>query len=313
MPKIYSHDLKISIINFNKSSYWDINEAINIFEVSKSSIYNWINLYNSNMLPIKSNVRTAYMSKITDDIKKYIIMYVKKRITFNKKNLTRCIKNTFNKVISRSSIYKVLKENNMSYKRIGKKIIPINRNIENQIINLKTEIKKYNSNKIVSIDETSFDTHIRTTYGWSKKGETIKKIINTPTRKRKTLTLAITKNGVLGYNIVNNSSNTNIFYKFIKEVILPNINNGVILMDNVRFHHSKIVKDCINETTNKIIYNVAYNPETNPIENCFSVIKKVVANKEPATETQLIKEIVNSLKYITKSKCESFYMHSLNV
>ena len=97
---------------------------------------------------------------------------------------------------------------NLSYKRIGKKIIPLNRNIENQIINLKNEVKKYDSNKIVSIDETSFDTHIRATYGWSKKGERIKKIINTPVRKRKTLTLAITKNGILGYNIINNSSNT---------------------------------------------------------------------------------------------------------
>jgi transposase len=44
-------------------------------------------------------------------------------------------------------------------------------------------------------------------------------------------------------------------------------------MDNVRFHHSKIVKG-VKETRNKILYNIAYNPDTNPIENCFSIIKK---------------------------------------
>jgi transposase len=311
MPKIYSYDLKISIINFNKSSYWDINEAINIFNVCKSTIYNWLNLYKINMLPVKSNIRTLYKSKISNEIEKYVIMYVTKRITFNKKNLNRCIKKIFNKTISTSSIYKILKQNNLSYKRIGKKIIPLNRNIENQIINLKNEVKKYDSNKIVSIDETSFDTHIRATYGWSKKGERIKKIINTPVRKRKTLT--ITKNGILGYNIINNSSNTVNFHKFLTDSILPNIENSIILMDNVRFHHSKIVKDCIQETTNKILYNIAYNPDTNPIENCFSIIKKVVGNKDPTTETQLIKEIVNSFKYITKTKCKSFYKHSLNI
>jgi len=293
MPKIYSYDLKISIINFSKSSYWDINEAIKIFNVCKSTIYNWLNLNKINMLPIKSNIRTSYNSKITNEIEKYVTMYVK--------------------TISTSSIYKILKQNNLSYKRIGKKIIPLNRNIENQIINLKNEVKKYDSNKIVSIDETSFDTHIRATYGWSKKGERIKKIINTPVRKRKTLTLAITKNGILGYNIINNSSNTINFHKFLTESVLPNIENGIILMDNVRFHHSKIVKDCIQETTNKIIYNIAYNPDTNPIENCFSIIKKVVGNKDPTNETQLMKEIVNSFKHITKTKCKSFYMHSLNI
>lgn len=313
MPKTYSYELKISVIKFNKSKYWDIYEAIKIFNVCKSTIYNWLSLYNANMLQIKSNIRTSYTSKITSKIEKYVIMYVTKRITFNKKNLNRCLKNIFNKTISASSIYRILKKNNLSYKKIGKKIIPLNRNVKSQIKNLKNEVIKYDSNKIVSVDETSFDTHIRATYGWSKKGEAIKKIINTPIRKRKTLTLAITKNGVLGHSIVNNSSNTNIFYKFIKEVVLPNIENGVILMDNVRFHHSKIIKDCINETTNKIIYNVAYNPETNPIENCFSVIKKVVANKEPTTETQLVIEIVNSLKHLTKTKCELFYRHSLNI
>lgn len=315
MPKIYSYDLKISIINFSKSSYWNINKAIKIFNVCKSSIYNWINLNKLNMLQIKSNIRTMYKSKITNEIEKYVIMYVKKRITFNRKNLIKCVKNTFSKIISIFGIYKILKENNMSYKKIGKKIIPINRNIENQIIKLKKEVKKYDSNKIVSIDETSFDTHIRARYGWSTKGESIKKIIRKSVRKRKTLTLTLTlaKNGILGYNIINNSSNTNNFHKFIKENVLPKIKNGIILMDNVRFHHSKIVKECIEETTNKILYNIAYNPDTNPIENCFSIIKKVVGNKEPANETQLIKEIVNSFKYITKEKCKAFYMHSLNI
>jgi hypothetical protein len=73
------------------------------------------------MLQIKSNIRTIYKSKITNEIKKYVIMYVKKRITFNQKNLIRCIKNTFSKIISMSGIYKILKDNNLSYKRIGKK------------------------------------------------------------------------------------------------------------------------------------------------------------------------------------------------
>jgi transposase len=64
----------------------------------------------------------SYKSKISEEIKKYVIMYITKRITFNKKNLNRCIKNIFNTTISGSSIYKILKENKLSYKRIGKKL-----------------------------------------------------------------------------------------------------------------------------------------------------------------------------------------------
>jgi len=279
MPKVYSYELKIAVINFKNSSHWNINDAIKIFETSKSSIYEWINLHQNGLLVKESNIRKTYESKITLNIKKYVTTYVSKRITFNCKNLNRCIKNIFDVTISASSIYKILSNNNMSYKKIGKKIVPENRNIKEQIKNLKEEVKKYDSDKIVSIDESSFDTHICPTYGWSKKGESIKKITNIPIRKRKTLTLAVTKKGIIGYNIINNSSNSLNFEKFLKELVLPKIKNGVILMDNAKIHHSKTVKDCVNNSTNKIIYNIPYNPETNPVEFCFSPIKQIVSKK----------------------------------
>jgi len=313
MPKIYCNELKIAIINFKNSSYWNISNAIKIFNVSKSSIYGWISLYKNGLLIKESNMRTLYKSKITPEIEKYVKLYVLKRVTFNCKNLNRCIRNIFNKTISVSSIYKILKKNNMSYKKVGKKIIPENRNIEKQIINLKQEIKKYDSDKIISIDETHFDTHMCPKYGWSSKGEPIKKIIGTPIRKRKTLTLAVTKDEIVGYNIINNSSNSKNFENFLKESVLNKIENGAILMDNAKIHHSKAVKDCVNKTTNKIIYNVAYNPETNPIEFCFSEIKRFVSKKEPKTDNQLIKEIEKSLKTITESKLKAFFKHSLNI
>jgi transposase len=313
MPKIYSYDLKMSVINFRKSCDWNLDNAVKIFGASKSSIYGWIKMYSNDLLIRNSNVRTFYESKITDEIKKYVVSYVTKRVTFNVKKLNRCIKNNFNMTLCKSSIYNILKQNNMSYKKIGKKIIPINKNIDEQIKNLKEEVKKYKSDKVVSIDESSFDIQICSKYGWSKKGETIKKIIKTTDRKRKTLTLAITKNRIVGYNIVNGSSNGNNFCNFLKNDILPHIENGIILMDNVRFHHSKIVTDAINTTTNKIIYNVAYNPDTNPIEFCFSPIKNIVSNKNITNEDQLINEIKKSLKILTVSKLEAFFKHSLGI
>jgi len=313
MPKIYPYELKLAVINFYKSSHWDHNDAHKIFSVSVSRMYEWINLFKNNLLKKESNVRTNYKSKITPEMKQYVVIYVQKRTTFNVKNLNRCLKNTFNEGISRSSIYNILKENNMSYKKIGRKIVPIGKNIDEQIKNLKEEVKKYDSDKIVSLDESSFDTHIRPKYGWSKKGMPIKKIITTSSRKRKTLTLAVTKKGVLAKNIINGSSNAINFCNFLKDSVLPNIENGVILMDNVRFHHSKIVTDEINKTTNKIIYNVAYNPDSNPIEFCFSPIKSFVSKREPKNEDQLIKAIESSLKTITSTKLEAFFRHSLGI
>jgi transposase len=60
MPKIYSYELKLSVMNFYHSKYWKIKDAVYILNVSKSTIYNWIDLYKNNMLTQTTNIRTSY-------------------------------------------------------------------------------------------------------------------------------------------------------------------------------------------------------------------------------------------------------------
>ena len=310
MPKIYSYELKKSIINFNKSEYWHINRAIEIFNVSKSSIYSWIDLNKNGLLCEIPNIRSNYNRNINDEIEKYIVIYVTNRINFVYKNLKKCIKRLFNICISKSSIYRILKKNNITNKKIYKKIIPKNKNIKQEIKLLLSNVKQIGTKHIVSIDESSFDTHISQINGWSKKGSPINKILITPIRKRKTLTLAIKENKVLAYNLINNSSNAINFENFLKKDVLPKINGETILMDNARIHHSKIVKDCIINSNNFILYNVAYNPDTNPIENCFSVCKNYVRKIEPRTENSLINSIKKSLKLLTPKKLKNMFFNS---
>lgn len=63
---------------------------------------------------------------------------------------------------------------------------------------------------IISIDETSVDSHIQATTGWSKRGERITKITNHE-RIRYTLTCAILPNKILYTKIVQGSSNAILF------------------------------------------------------------------------------------------------------
>ena len=303
----------MAVVNFYKSDLFTIESALNIFSVSKSSVYNWIKLDNKSVLITKSNIRDSYNSKIGIEIEKYIVMYVKKRCTFTVKNLRKCIIKIFNVTVSKSAIYLVLKNNNMTNKKISQKIVPKNRNIKKQINMLVNKINTYDSNNVVSIDESSFDTHMCPNYGWSKKGQSIKKIIKIPSKKRKTLTLAVTKNKLIGYNFINGSSKADNFKNFLSEQVLPYVNNSALLMDNARIHHSKIVKDCVNQTTNEIIYNVPYNPNTNPIEFVFSIIKNSVRKSEPITENQLTDAILKSFKLITSLKLKNIFKHSLNM
>ena len=53
--------------------------------------------------------------------------------------------------------------------------------------------------------------------------------------------------------------------------------NGMyLLVDNACIHHSRIVKDYMEQTENKLLFFVPYSPDYNPIENIFLIIKNEI-------------------------------------
>jgi transposase len=178
----------------------------------------------------------------------------------------------------------------------------------------KEEILKHNPNNIISIDESSFDTNISKINGWNVKGKRIINKRKDNQRKRITLILGITKNKVVGYKIINGSANKIHFEDFLKnEILNKNKKSNILLMDNARIHHALTVKDYIKNTENKIIYNVPYNPETNPIEYVFSAIKNKVRKKNNSKIDKLKKNIIQAINNINKITLKNTFMHSINI
>ena len=64
--------------------------------------------------------------------------------------------------------------------------------------------------------------------------------------------------------------------------------------------------------SNKILYNVAYNPETNPIEQVFSKVKTIVRRTNTTSITALIKAVDIGFKSITKEDLVNFFKHSFS-
>ncbi len=62
-------------------------------------------------------------------------------------------------------------------------------------------------------------------------------------------------------------------------------------MDNARIHHAKLFKEYTRDNNAAVIYNVAYNPETNPVENVFGTLKSNIVNHNTQTITKLRKSI----------------------
>ena len=262
-----------------------------------------------NLIPQRKRI-----SKVTPSIRCYIRNYVIRRINFKYKLLIKNIKKKYDVMISKSYIYSLLKQMNIKNKKIYYKLLPKNKQKRNEQIKLfKKKIKNIPMDQIISLDETSIDTHINYKYGWGLKGKTIR-IKQISNRKRYTVICAIDYNKILHIKIILGSANGEIFLDFIKSLINAKIKNKktYILLDNARIHHYKLLTEYVNTINNvEFIYNVTYSPESNPIEKIFNESKKYMKDSH-ITNINILKKIRLSFGNISKSNINNYYKKSLN-
>lgn len=79
--------------------------------------------------------------------------------------------------------------------------------------------------------------------------------------------MAVTAAGVLAYEVLDGSFNSTRFANFVRSLqpLLQSRQHINLLMDNVRFHHSAVVKDAIKTSGFTAVYTPPYTPDFNPI------------------------------------------------
>lgn len=154
--------------------------------------------------------------------------------------------------------------------------------------------------RFVSIDETSFGRNYCETRGFAPKGAPLYWQRNKPRVTSVSVLAASTKSGWLKISKQEKAFNTTSFLTFIKDLNLTQ--DHVVLIDNVRFHHSKVVKDFFAERNINVLYTPPYSPWFNPIELCFSIVKR---------QYPVLQEIQASFDSVKLSHFEVFFDKSL--
>jgi transposase len=75
--------------------------------------------------------------------------------------------------------------------------------------------------------------------------------------------------------------------------------NKIILLDNARSHRYGKFKEDIAKSTHRLVYNIPYHPQTNPIEYINNVIKNDLKKKNISNITTLKASLQRSLKLAT--------------
>ena len=159
-----------------------------------------------------------------------------------------------------------------------------------------------NNYNFVSLDETSFGRHGKNMMGYSRRGSQLR--IQRKFDRITTISSLViaSKNQIIHREDSVGSFNTNKFCNFLSSLDLPL--NTVILLDNVRFHHSKLAAEIAKRKQFILLFVPPYSPWFNPIEGIFSIVKRDFYKNG---------DIENAFKSVTQSHCSAFFGKSLSI
>lgn len=278
MSKHKCEDLKIQAVKHYLKNGKHQRKTCKIFDCSERSLMRWVNKYKQSK-EIKRKKRLYVAYKVKKEYVKFIKDILFKDKTLTIKDLTELLNKKFNVKLSRQHIGRVVRQNNITLKRLRLRHEPVLRykkpiDINKQLKEFYDTIKKTDINDIISIDETSLNAYEVRKYCYSKLGKRC--VVKTKSQqvfKKYTGIFAITTKGCIGYTIYDKGGiDTERLVIFLKKYITSKYTKKTIIMDNASSHRSKEIKELVTNR-NKLLYSVPYQHYTNVIESYFSILK----------------------------------------
>jgi transposase len=101
------------------------------------------------------------------------------------------------------------------------------------------------------------------------------------------------------------------FIDFIEHKLKPHLGDkDVIIMDNCRTHHAKIVTERLKALGIDTLFLPPYSPELNPIEEGWSVIKTKLKRKKPRSIPDYIDALLDAQIGIDGEMGKAFFKHA---
>lgn len=162
-------------------------------------------------------------------------------------------------------------------------------------------------------DETGLRSDDVRGRGFAPKGETPVIRVNS---KRHGLSIisTVTNKGQMRWKIFDGALNSDILIDFLRRLIKGAPRKVFLILDNLRVHHSKPVKEWLARHTDaiEVFYLPSYSPELNPDEMANADIKQAVTKQAPArTKLQLVKAASRHLRSVQKQpdRVRRYFQH----
>ena len=124
----------------------------------------------------------------------------------------------------------------------------------------------------------------------------------------------VTNRGKVEFMIYTTTMNSQMLIQFMEQLIKGKTTKIFLILDNLRVHHSKIVKQWVEENSDKIevFYLPSYSPEKNPDEYLNCDLKYGLSEKPaPKNQTQLKNNLENHMTMLqeNQSRVKKYFKH----
>ena len=169
-------------------------------------------------------------------------------------------------------------------------------------------ISGFKASDLVFLDESGCNTDMTRRYAYSLGGS--RSVDSAPLSKPKNTTIlsSIQLDGTLRYTTFSGGTTVERFKRYLETDLLPHLNgNSVLIMDNMKSHHAKAVRNLLDSSGVRYIYLPPYSPDLNPIEKLWSKVKSFLRKFKARTLDALPNAIQNAFHAVTVSDCSGWF------
>jgi len=290
---MYSLDLR-KLASHVYSLFLSLRKTATILKVSHSSVSRWLK-----NIDRKPYLRKPYLST------EHVICTIKSSLVadpfVSTRKLVSVVKDVCNVLVSKELVRTAISKLGFSKKKA--RFFSTPQRLEEQTKAFRDTRQRFivEGREFFSLDETSFGRKCKDVKGYAPKGQVLAVKRKQPRMSTVSSLVVVSNHGIVKHKEVEGSFNTQRFCSFLESLDLPK--RSVILLDNVRFHHSIQAKMIALERCWELLFTPPYSPWFNPIEGVFSIVKRDFYKHN---------DILKAFGTVKPSHCKAFFQKSLS-
>lgn len=174
--------------------------------------------------------------------------------------------------------------------------------------NWKKHMSEKDINHLAFLDESGVNINMTQHYAraWKNRRAVDKTPLNTPCNT--TVLSSIRLNGDCAYTVYPGGTTAERFAEYLKTKLLSTLSEAdIIVMNNMRSHHAKAVKQLLDSSKVTYLYLPPYSPDLNPIEKMWSKLKAFLRKEKIRIASELPSAISKGFLTIRPKDCIGWF------